>query len=137
MVVLDHRDARPLYLQVKDSLRRMMLTGLLAPGEKLPSVRALATQLAINPNTIQRAYGELETEGYVYSVSGRGSFVAGTDSGQAQRIRELTAAGVGEDTRGRIRIRRLEEMAKENRDLAALLEHYYERGYLKNERYTL
>ena len=81
MVVLDHRDARPLYLQVKDSLRRMMLTGLLAPGEKLPSVRALATQLAI---------GELETEGYVYSVSGRGSFVAGTDSGQAQRIRELT-----------------------------------------------
>ena len=54
-----------------------------------------------------------------------------------QRIRELTAGGVGEDTRGRIRIRRLEEMAKENRDLAALLEHYYERGYLKNERYTL
>lgn len=54
-----------------------------------------------------------------------------------QRIRELIAAGVGEDTRGRIRIRRLEEMAKENRDLAALLEHYYERGYLKNERYTL
>ena len=90
MVALDHRDARPLYLQVKDSLRRMMLTGLLTPGEKLPSVRALATQLAINPNTIQRAYGELETEGYVYSVSGRGSFVAGTDSGQAQRIRELT-----------------------------------------------
>ena len=90
MVALDHRDARPLYLQVKDSLRRMMLTGLLTPGEKLPSVRALATQLAINPNTIQRAYGELEAEGYVYSVSGGGSFVAETDSGQAQRIRELT-----------------------------------------------
>ena len=54
-----------------------------------------------------------------------------------QRIRELTAAGVGEDTGGRARIRRLEEMAKENRDLAALLEHYYERGYRRNERYTL
>ncbi len=90
MVALDHRDARPLYLQVKDSLRRMMLTGLLTPGEKLPSVRALATQLAINPNTIQRAYSELEAEGYVYSVSGRGSFVAETDNGQAQRILELT-----------------------------------------------
>ena len=88
MVALDHRDARPLYLQVKDSLRRMMLTGLLTPGEKLPAVRALPTQLAINPNTIQRAYGELEAEGYVYSVSGRGSFVAETDNGQAQRIRE-------------------------------------------------
>ena len=90
MIVLDYRDSRPLYQQVKDSLRRMMLTGLLEPDEKLPSVRSLATQLAINPNTIQRAYGELEAEGYVYSVSGRGSFVAETDSGQAQRIRELT-----------------------------------------------
>ena len=51
MIVLDYRDSRPLYQQVKDSLRRMMLTGLLSPEEKLPSVRALATQLAINPNT--------------------------------------------------------------------------------------
>ena len=83
MVALDHRDARPLYLQVKDSLRRMMLTGLLTPGEKLPSVRALATQLAINPNTIQRAYAQLEMEGYVYSVAGRGTFVA---EGQEQNL---------------------------------------------------
>ena len=65
MIVLDYRDSRPLYQQVKDSLRRMMLTGLLSPEEKLPSVRALATQLAINPNTIQRAYAELEAEGYI------------------------------------------------------------------------
>lgn len=54
-----------------------------------------------------------------------------------RRIRELTAAGVGDETRGRQRIRRLEEMARENRDLAALLEHYYERGYRRNARYTL
>ena len=72
MIVLDYRDSRPLYQQVKDSLRRMMLTGLLEPDEKLPSVRSLATQLAINPNTIQRAYAELEAEGYIYSVAGRG-----------------------------------------------------------------
>lgn len=90
MVALDHRDARPLYLQVKDHLRRMMLTGLLTQGEKLPSVRALATQLAINPNTIQRSYSELEAEGYVYSVSGKGIFVAESDGAQTQRIRELT-----------------------------------------------
>ena len=90
MVVLDHRDTRPLYLQVKDSLRRMMLTGLLTPGEKLPSVRALATQLAINPNTIQRAYGELEAEGYIYSVAGKGSFAASGGDEQQRRIRELT-----------------------------------------------
>ena len=90
MIVLDYRDSRPLYQQVKDSLRRMMLTGLLEPDEKLPSVRSLATQLALNPNTIQRAYAELETEGYIYSVTGRGSFVSAGDGEHARRIAELT-----------------------------------------------
>lgn len=90
MIVLDYRDSRPLYQQVKDSLRRMMLTGLLEPDEKLPSVRSLATQLAITPNTIQRAYAELETEGYIYSVTGRGSFVSAGDGEHARRIAELT-----------------------------------------------
>lgn len=90
MIVLDYRDSRPLYQQVKDSLRRMMLTGLLEPDEKLPSVRALATQLAINPNTIQRAYAELEAEGYIYSVAGKGSFVSAGDGEHLRRIAELT-----------------------------------------------
>lgn len=90
MIVLDYRDSRPLYQQVKDSLRRMMLTGLLVPDEKLPSVRSLATQLAINPNTIQRAYAELEAEGYIYSVAGRGSFVSAGDGEHLRRIAELT-----------------------------------------------
>ena len=90
MIVLDYRDSRPLYQQVKDSLRRMMLTGLLERDEKLPSVRSLATQLAINPNTIQRAYAELEAEGYIYSVAGRGSFVSAGDGEHLRRIAELT-----------------------------------------------
>ena len=90
MIVLDYRDSRPLYQQVKDSLRRMMLTGLLEPDGKLPSVRSLATQLAINPNTIQRAYAELEAEGYIYSVAGRGSFVSAGDGEHLRRIAELT-----------------------------------------------
>lgn len=90
MIVLDYRDSRPLYQQVKDSLRRMMLTGLLEPDEKLPSVRSLATQLAINPNTIQRAYAEMEAEGYIYSVAGRGSFVSAGDGEHLRRIAELT-----------------------------------------------
>lgn len=90
MIVLDYRDSRPLYQQVKDSLRRMMLTGLLEPDEKLPSVRSLATQLAINTNTIQRAYAELEAEGYIYSVAGRGSFVSAGDGEHLRRIAELT-----------------------------------------------
>ena len=91
MIVLDYRDSRPLYQQVKARLRRMMLTGLLEPDEKLPSVRSLATQLAINPNTIQRAYSQLETEGYVYTVSGRGTFVCEVREQNRQRRAEVTA----------------------------------------------
>ena len=76
MFSLDHRDARPIYEQIRDGLRRMIVTGALAPDEKLPSVRALAMELAINPNTIQRAYAELETEGYTYSDPAKGNFSA-------------------------------------------------------------
>ena len=85
MLSLDFRDARPIYEQVKDGLRRLMITGVIREGEKLPSVRAMASALAINPNTIQRAYESLEAEGYVYSVPGKGSFAApntGVDEGR-------------------------------------------------------
>ena len=61
MITLNYRDARPIYEQVRDGLRRLIVSGAIADGEKLPSVRALASQLAINPNTIQRAYSELES----------------------------------------------------------------------------
>ena len=76
MIHLDYRDTRPIYEQVRDRLRRLMLTGALRPGDRLPSVRSLAMELAINPNTIQRAYSELETEGYIVSAAGKGTFVA-------------------------------------------------------------
>ena len=76
MVTINYRDGRPIYEQVKDDLRRLVVTGAMQPGEKLPSVRELAVSLAINPNTIQRAYRELESEGYIYTVSGKGSFAA-------------------------------------------------------------
>lgn len=90
MIHLDYRDNRPIYEQVKDGLRRLMVTGVLAPGDKLPSVRAMASQLSINPNTIQRAYTELEAEGYVVSVTGKGSFVAEGDTQNTARRAELT-----------------------------------------------
>ena len=90
MIQLNYRDSRPIYEQVKDGLRRLMLTGILAPGEKLPSVRALAAQLAINPNTIARAYAELEAEGFIDSVTGKGSFVAENGGQSAARKAELT-----------------------------------------------
>ena len=76
MIQLNYRDARPIYEQVKDGLRHLVVTGALQAGDKLPSVRALASSLAINPNTIQRAYESLEREGYLYRVAGKGSFAA-------------------------------------------------------------
>ena len=77
MITLNYRDARPIYEQVRDGLRKLILTGGIADGEKLPSVRALASQLAINPNTIQRAYRQLELEGWIVSMQGKGCFVSG------------------------------------------------------------
>ena len=73
MIQLNYRDARPIYEQIKDGLRHLMVTGAVRAGEQLPSVRALASSLAINPNTIQRAYEALEQEGYLYTVAGKGS----------------------------------------------------------------
>ncbi len=89
MITLNYRDSRPIYEQIKDGLRRMIVTGVMTQDEKLPSVRALATQLSINPNTIQRAYNELELEGYIYSVAGKGSFVSGTADADAARRENL------------------------------------------------
>jgi GntR family transcriptional regulator len=89
VLTLNYRDSRPIYEQIKDGLRRMIVTGAMAQDEKLPSVRAMATQLSINPNTIQRAYNELEQEGYIYSVAGKGSFVSGTADADAARRENL------------------------------------------------
>ena len=91
MIHLDYRDNRPIYEQVRDGLRKLMVTGILRPGDKLPSVRALAVELAINPNTIQRAYTQLEAEGYILSVSGKGTFVAELQDQHALRRAELEA----------------------------------------------
>ena len=76
LLQLNYRDATPIYEQIKDGMCRLILTEVLKPEEQLPSVRDMASRLAINPNTIQRAYRELETEGYIYTVPGKGSFAA-------------------------------------------------------------
>ncbi len=92
MISLNYRDSRPIYEQVKDGLRKLIVSGAIADGERLPSVRQLASQLAINPNTIQRAYNELEAEGYAASVPGKGSFaVRGERTVDDARRRELSA----------------------------------------------
>ena len=89
MIQLNYRDSRPFYEQIKEKFRELILKGVLKADEKLPSVRELATQLTISPNTIGRAYRELERDGYVYSVTGRGTFVSAELSGMAKRREEL------------------------------------------------
>ncbi|WP_064094372.1 GntR family transcriptional regulator [Rossellomorea aquimaris] len=75
MFELDLRSRMPIYEQLVEKLKELMINEVLKPDEQLPSVRSLAQQLTINPNTIQKAYRELENQGYIYSVKGRGSFV--------------------------------------------------------------
>ena len=77
MIHLDYRDARPIYSQIIDGIREQILNGVLQQGDKLPSVREQALSLAINPNTIQRAYRELEMQGWIATVPGKGCFVCG------------------------------------------------------------
>lgn len=76
MINLNYRSSKPIYEQIKDGIISLAVSGAMQADDKLPSVRELSTQLAINPNTIQRAYRELEAAGYIYSVPGKGSFIA-------------------------------------------------------------
>ncbi|KAB8138879.1 GntR family transcriptional regulator [Gracilibacillus oryzae] len=76
MFELDLRSRKPIYEQLVDKLKQLIINDVLKQDEQLPSVRTLAQQLSINPNTIQKAYRELETQGYIYSVKGKGSFVS-------------------------------------------------------------
>lgn len=89
MIVLDLKDSRPLYEQIVERFKHLILCGALPEDEKLPSVRNLAMELSINPNTIQKAYGELEREGFIYSVKGRGNFVASNNNLKEAKKEEL------------------------------------------------
>lgn len=98
MLTLNYRDSRPIYGQIKDGLRKLIVTGALEPDEKLPSVRAMAMDLAINPNTIQRAYAALEDEGYLVTRPGVGAFAA---------------AGTGEHPRQEALLKQFDSTARE------------------------
>lgn len=76
MFSLDFRDGRPLHEQIKEKIKALIIRGVLKPDERLPSVRELAQMLTVNPNTIQKAYKDLEAEGFIYSIRAKGSFVA-------------------------------------------------------------
>ena len=81
---VDPRSHVPIYLQIADEIRAAVAAGLYRPGEALPSLRAMAVEAQVNPNTVQRAYDELEREGLVLSQRGRGLFVAEQGAASAQ-----------------------------------------------------
>lgn len=89
MIILDYRDTRPLYEQIVDKFQMLILSGALEPNSLMPSVRSLAVELSINPNTIQRAYSELERNGFLYTVKGKGNYVAYSDSLKDVRKQEI------------------------------------------------
>lgn len=89
MILLDYKDRRPVYEQVVEKFQQMILCGALQQGEAMPSVRSLAMELSVNPNTVQRAYQELERAGYIYSIKGKGSFVSSTLDAAASKRKEL------------------------------------------------
>lgn len=123
MIQLNYRDSKPIYEQIKDGLRRLVVTGAIKKDEKFPSVRELATSLSINPNTIQKAYRELEQEGYIYTIAGKGSYAAekaDVTSGRNEElmkefdeiVKELLYLCEDKD----ILIKRIEELAKGGAD---------------------
>ena len=92
MILLDYRDKRPIYEQVVEKLERLIVNGALEADSRMPSVRSMGVELAVNPNTIQRAYNQLEQDGYLYTVSGRGSFVAPESEWRDGKKQKLLAA---------------------------------------------
>lgn len=94
MILLDYKDRRPIYEQIVDKLSDLMVRGILTENTPLPSVRSLAMDLSINPNTVQRAYLELERLGYIHSLKGKGSFVA-----NPEQIRNFKQQSILEELR--------------------------------------
>ncbi len=108
MIRLDYKNDKPLHEQITQGIKDLIICGVLAPNDQLPSVRELSVSLTVNPNTVQRAYKALETDGVIYSIRGKGNFVAeshGADNrtldklyfSLAEIVRELAFYGESEE----------------------------------------
>ena len=119
MLHLDYGDHRPLYEQIKEKLKELIIGGILQEHDKIPSVRELAANLAINPNTIQKAYKDLENEGYIYSQKAKGSFVSprenATDTIDISAIEEALVSSAKE----------LKFLGKSKEDIISIIEKVY------------
>jgi GntR family transcriptional regulator len=98
MIQLDLKDPKPLYEQIKEKIKYLIISGVVKPDDKIPSVRELAQTLTINPNTIQKAYKDLEAEGSIYSVKGKGNFIASLDNSSITSRRNELYAEIAKTT---------------------------------------
>lgn len=117
IIIIDVRSPKPIYEQIKDNIKQLIITGALKEGEKLPSVRELAQTTSINPNTIQKAYKDLESEGFIYSVLGRGNFVAAPPVKKDQERIDSLIASI------RPLIRELHYLGLTRQEILELMEH--------------
>ncbi|MDD4572547.1 MAG: GntR family transcriptional regulator [Clostridia bacterium] len=122
MITIDYRSREPIYQQIISRIEDLAASGLMSADEQLPSVRSLAVELSINPNTIQRAYNELERRGIIYSVAGKGSFLAKP----SEAVREQKQADYLESFREQIR--RAVSLGIKLEVLLGLCEKYYKQA---------
>ena len=121
MIQLDFGDHRPLYEQICEKIKGLIISGVLVENDKIPYVREMAAILAINPNTIQKAYKELESEGYIYSVTAKGYFVTPRASTDVGKNAELLAKF--SDT-----VRELMYLGKTKNELSDIINSIYKGG---------
>lgn len=127
MFALNHNDRRPIYEQIRDNFKQLIISGALHTDAPLPSVREFALHLAINPNTIQRAYKELEADGYIYSVRGKGSFAAPIRKSAMEKQREELYARLGKT------VRELVLTGADKADIISCINSVYDEGGLPND----
>lgn len=121
MIHLDYKDSRPIYEQVADRLKELMILGVLEEDGQMPSVRSLATELSINPNTIQRAYMQLEQEGLIYPVKGKGNFIA-----DSQEVRKASVNAYKRELKSLIQKGKV--MGMEEEELIYIIRECYKEG---------
>ena len=126
MIVLDYTDRRPIYEQIVERFQSLVMCGVLEKDAPLPSVRGLAMELSINPNTIQRAYAELERRGVIYTVKGKGNFVA--DQGALRRLRREELLGAAT-----ILVKKAKEDGMEKQEVAEMIAQVWEQGGGKDD----
>ena len=121
MIILDYQDRRPIYEQITEKFRTLIYQGALPAGSRLPSVRQLAMDLSINPNTIQRAYMQLEQEGLIYPVKGTGNFIA-----DSEEVRKLSKASYTKELKAMIQ--KGKAMGMEAEELIYIIRECYKEG---------